>query len=72
MPILLKNNLPIVLVYGDSDDTVPYHENGMLLEKYYKANGGALLTIGKSGCGHHPHGLEDNTPIIEFVEKHSS
>ena len=71
MPILLENNIPIVLVYGDSDQTVPYHENGMLLEKYYKANGGTLLAIGKLGCGHHPHGLEDNTPIIEFVEKHS-
>lgn len=71
MPALLKNNIPIVLVYGDSDDVVPYHENGMLLEKYYKENGGTLLAIGKSGCGHHPHGLEDNTPIIEFVEKYS-
>ena len=69
MPILLKENIPIVLVYGDSDDIVPYHENGMLLEKYYKKEGGNLLVIGKAGCGHHPHGLEDNTPIVEFVEK---
>lgn len=70
MPVLLKNNIPIVLVYGDYDDVVPYHENGMLLEKYYKINGGNLLVIGKSRCGHHPHGLEDNTPIIQFVEKY--
>ena len=70
MPILLKSGIPIVLVYGDSDDVVPYHENGMLLEKYYEKEGGSLLAIGKAGCGHHPHGLEDNTPIIEFVEKY--
>ena len=70
MPVLLKNNIPIVLVYGDNDDVVPYHENGMLLEKYYKINGGNLLVIRKSRCGHHPHGLEDNTPIIQFVEKY--
>ena len=69
LPMLLENNIPIVLVYGDSDDVVPYHENGMLLEKYYKNKGGNLLVIGKPGCGHHPHGLNDNTPIIEFVEK---
>ena len=70
MPILLENNIPIVLVYGDSDDVVPYHENGMLLERYYNAGGGNILAIGKPGCAHHPHGLEDNTPIIEFVEKY--
>ena len=70
MPILLENNIPIVLVYGDSDNVVPYHENGMLLEKYYKAGGGNVLAIGKPGCAHHPHGLDDNTPIVEFVEKY--
>ena len=70
MHLLLENNIPIVLVYGDSDEIVPYVENGAVLEKYYKAEGGEILAIGKAGCGHHPHGLEDPTPIIEFVEKH--
>lgn len=71
MPLLFKNNIPIILVYGDSDNVVPYHENGAILEKYYRENGGIIEAIGKENCGHHPHGLEDNTPIIEFVEKHS-
>lgn len=56
MPALLKHSIPIVLVYGDSDDVVPYCENGMILEEYYKKNGGNLLTIGKAGCGHHADG----------------
>lgn len=67
--ILLKNNIPIIMVYGDSDGTVPYDENGAFLEKYYRENNGTIVTIGKENCGHHPHGLEDNTPIIEFIEK---
>ena len=71
MHLLLENDLPIILVYGDSDDVVPYEENGQLLEEYYRANGGTIVAIGKEGCGHHPHGLEDNTPIIEFIEKYS-
>ena len=68
MHILLENNIPVIMVYGDSDDIVPYDENGKMLEKYYSENGGNIVTIGKENCGHHPHGLEDNTPIIEFVE----
>ena len=28
-----------------------------------------LVAIGKAGCGHHPHGLEDNTAIIAFMER---
>lgn len=71
MHILLENNIPVIIVYGDSDDIVPYCENGAILEKYYRENGGVIKTIGKEGCGHHPHGLTDNTPIIEFVEKYS-
>lgn len=71
MPVLLEKNIPIILVYGDSDETVPFCENGAILEKYYRENGGIIVSIGKENCGHHPHGLEDNTPIIEFVEKYS-
>ena len=71
IPLLLKNNIPIMLVYGDSDNVVPYHENGAILEKYYRENGGMIEAIGKANCGHHPHGLDDNTPIIKFVEKYS-
>ena len=68
MHLLLENKIPIVMVYGDSDEIVPYEENGAILEAYYRNNGGNLLVIGKAKCGHHPHGLEDNTPIINFVE----
>jgi hypothetical protein len=27
--------------------------------------------IRKPGVGHHPHGLEDSTPIVEFIAKHA-
>ena len=70
MHLLLENNIPVIMVYGDSDTVVPYEENGALLEKYYRENGGTMAVIGKKNCGHHPHGLEDNTPIIEFVQKY--
>ena len=67
---LLENDIPVMLIAGDSDDVVPYDENGALLEKYYNEHGGKIEVIIKAGCNHHPHGLEDNTPIIDFVLKY--
>lgn len=69
MDILLKNNIPIVLVSGDSDKTVPYCENGAILEKYYRENGGTIEVHIKNGCDHHPHGLEDVSIVADFMEK---
>lgn len=69
MHVLLENDVPIVLVYGDSDDIVPFSENGALLLDYYNKRGGKILAIGKEGCGHHPHGLPDSTEIANFLEK---
>ncbi len=71
IPILAENRIPVALVYGDSDDVVPYVENGAVLEKYYREHGLTLFCEGKAGCGHHPHGLENCAPIADFIEKYS-
>ncbi len=67
---LLKSGVPIMLVSGDSDKTVPFCENGQLLYDYFKANDGNIELIIKEGGDHHPHGLPDNTPIVNFIEKY--
>ena len=72
LPILVKNNIPIILLYGELDMGVPYCENGAIFEKYYRENGGVFVAIGRKNCGHHPHGLTDNTPLIEFVEAYAT
>lgn len=66
--ILLENNIPILLVAGDSDTTVPYHENGALLENYYLEHGGKITVIVKPGCGHHPHGTDDPVHLADIIE----
>lgn len=71
MHILLQNKIPIMLVYGKADTVVPYAENGAILEKYYREQNGVIVSIGKEACEHHPHGLEDNSPIINFIEQYS-
>lgn len=68
--VLIENDIPVIMVYGDADNVVIYDENGKVLEDYYKANGGKIEVISKSMCEHHPHGLEDPAPIIDFVEKY--
>lgn len=71
MHLLLEHHIPVMMVYGDSDLSVPYDENGAILEQYYRENGGMIIVIGKENCGHHPHGLTDNTPIMDFVNKYN-
>lgn len=71
IPILAEHNIPVALVYGNSDTCVPYIENGIVLEKYYKEHNLPLFCVGKKACGHHPHGLEDNTALADFIEKHT-
>jgi alpha-beta hydrolase superfamily lysophospholipase len=67
---LAEARLPIILVCGDSDKTVPYEENGKILYERYKEMGGTIELILKEGCDHHPHSLEDPTPIVNFILKY--
>ncbi len=69
-PLLIQNKIPLYIVAGDSDQTVPYHENGAVLADYYRKHGGVLFETIKEGCDHHPHGLEDLTPLIRFAEEY--
>lgn len=69
MKPLIDNNIPVIMLYGDADDVVIYEENGKVLENYYKQHNGILKVIQKPMTKHHPHGLENPAPIIEFIEK---
>ena len=66
---LAKAKIPILLVYGDSDKVVPHQENSEVVYDRYKALGGPVERIVKPGQDHHPHGLTDPSPIVEFFEK---
>jgi len=56
-------------VVGDSDNVVPYVENGKLLYEYYVEQGEDVTLIVKKAAGHHPHGLADNEPLRQFVSR---
>jgi pimeloyl-ACP methyl ester carboxylesterase len=60
--------VPLLLVYGDSDRVVPHRENSEVVYERYKAMGGPVRRIVKPGKDHHPHGLDDPRPVVEFFE----
>jgi pimeloyl-ACP methyl ester carboxylesterase len=68
---LAQAKVPLLHVYGDADDVVPWDENTRVIAERYRKLGGSMTLIAKPGVGHHPHGLDDPTPIVEFIEKHS-
>lgn len=68
---LARAGVPLLHVYGDADDVVPWDENTGIVADRYKSMGGSITLIAKPGVGHHPHGLEDSTPIIEFIAMHA-
>ena len=49
---LLANKVPMFVVHGDSDATVPYDENTRLLKERYEAGGGQITVKVIPGEGH--------------------
>ena len=67
---IISDGIPAILICGDSDKTVPYVENGKYLSQKYRKSDVPFVEILKKGCDHHPHGLDDLTPLIEFTKKY--
>ncbi|MFH1008506.1 MAG: alpha/beta hydrolase [Candidatus Latescibacterota bacterium] len=68
---LAENHIPILHVYGDADDVVPWKENTGVLAERYRQLGGNIALMGKPDCGHHPHGLSDPAPVVDFIMEHT-
>jgi pimeloyl-ACP methyl ester carboxylesterase len=69
---LARAKVPLFLLCGDADDVVPYPENGAVVKARYEKLGGPITVLLKHGLGHHPHGLTDPTPVVEFILRHTS
>jgi len=68
---LAKAGIALVHVVGDADDVVPPAENGLVVAERYGKLGGTIELIHKPGCGHHPHGLDDPAPVVDFIRRHT-
>ncbi|WP_166820040.1 prolyl oligopeptidase family serine peptidase [Thalassoroseus pseudoceratinae] len=69
---LAAADVPLLHVYGDADEVVPWEENTGVLAERYRKFGGDITLIAKPGVGHHPHSLDDPSPIVEFITQHAS
>ena len=69
---LAAAKVPLLHVYGDADEVVPWDENTGVIASRYQALGGSITLIAKPGVKHHPHGLTDSTPIVEFIWKQTA
>lgn len=62
-------HIPTLLIAGGVDEVVPFSQNGALLVAAAKEKNAAFRVILKPDCGHHPHSLDDVSPIIQFVNE---
>ncbi|MBD5460863.1 MAG: alpha/beta hydrolase [Lachnospiraceae bacterium] len=67
---LVENRIPVVMVAGDMDRTVPYCENGVFLERAYRNAGVDIEVFIKPGGDHHPHGLTNPELAVDFILSH--
>lgn len=61
-------DIPLMIVAGMVDSVVPYKDNAGKLLEYCKRNDVSITDIIKPLCDHHPHSLEDVSPIVQFIE----
>jgi dienelactone hydrolase len=67
---LAKVGVPLLHVCGESDTTVPVAENSAVVKSRYEKLGGKIEVVLKPGAAHHPHGLEDPAPILDFIQRY--
>jgi pimeloyl-ACP methyl ester carboxylesterase len=68
---LARGKVALINVVGDDDMTVPVQENTEIVQQRYEALGGTIQVIHKPGVDHHPHGLADVTPVVNFIKKNA-
>lgn len=69
---LAKAGIPVILVVGDVDTTVPWLENAAIVEQRYQKLGGTVSIFHKKTCNHHPHGLDNPAPVVDLITRYAA
>ncbi len=68
---LVSDKVAVIYVGGAKDDVVPLRENGARMQAEYERLGGRFKLIERENEGHHPHGLADVTPVLDYMQYHA-
>lgn len=68
-PEFFSHAIPLLLVAGGADEIVEFSANSGKMIDYCRAHNVDITVFIKPDCKHHPHSLEDVSPIVEFVER---
>ncbi len=68
---LADHHVPLFILYADADKAAIPEENALRLIDLYQKLGGPYAVHIKHGFDHHPHGLDDPTLIVQFIEEHT-
>lgn len=66
---IAADHIPLFQVFGARDEIVPIAENALRIQAIWKEAGAPYFEIIKKDGLHHPHGLEDPAPVVEFFEE---
>ena len=64
---LVKARIPLVHLFGDADEVVPWEENTGVMAERVSALGGSINMIRKPGCKHHPHGPDNPSALADWI-----
>ena len=66
LPDMARADVPLMLVCGSIDPIL--NRFALPIESIYQQYGGRVSVMIKDGAGHHPHSLQDPTPLADFIE----
>ena len=62
-----QNEIPLLLIAGCRDETVSFSRNAGRLLSYCERRNIPVRYYLKPEGGHHPHSLDDVSPVVRFV-----
>ena len=63
--IVARAGIPVLLLYGGQDQTVPPETSAELFATRFRAAGGDIKVCKRALFGHHPHGVEESDGAIK-------
>lgn len=68
---MVENRIPVLMILGGADTILPPELNGRLFAQRYKEASGNVTLLERASWGHHPHGLDDPSLIVQFILKNT-